>query len=128
MINFKNASHIKLKPITSEQIHEFLPKMLLEDETVLAAFQTVRDQLIFTTKRVVSINVQGLTGKKVDFTSIPYNRIQTFSVETVGLIDTDSELQICVATMGCIKFYFESGFDIISFNKTLSGLILNSSL
>jgi hypothetical protein len=124
MIDFKNASHIKLKPISVGEVNEFTLKMLLDDETIEAAFHTIRDQLIFTNKRIISIDIQGLTGKKIDFTSIPYSRIQTFSVETVGMIDVECELQICVASMGCIKFYFESGFDIISFNKIVSKFIL----
>jgi hypothetical protein len=124
MIDFKNAAHIKLKPIPIEEVNEFTNKMLLDDENIEAAFHTIRDQLILTNKRIISIDIQGLTGKKIDFTSIPYSRIQTFSVETVGVIDGDCELQICVSSMGCIKFYFESGFDIISFNKLVSKFIL----
>ena len=89
MIDFKNATFIKLKPIKIEEIIDIMPKMFLDGENVFAAFQTVRDQLVFTDKRIIAANVQGITGKKIDFTSIPYSRIQTFSVETAGLIDLD---------------------------------------
>ena len=81
MIDFKNGMLFKLKPIPEEEVHGGVRKLLIDDERIVSAFKTVRDQLVFTNKRIIAVNVQGLTGKKVDFTSIPYSRIQTGSVK-----------------------------------------------
>lgn len=96
----------------------------VEGETILSAFQTVRDQLVFTNKRIIAANVQGLTGKKVDYTSSPYSKIQTFSVETAGLLDLDCELEIYVSALGRIRFEIRGGFDIVAFNRVVSTYVL----
>ncbi|MCK9426030.1 MAG: PH domain-containing protein [Ignavibacteriaceae bacterium] len=124
MIDFKNATFLKLKPIKIEEIIDIMHKMFLDDENVFAAFKTVRDQLVFTDKRIIAANVQGITGKKIDFTSIPYSRIQTFSVETAGLIDLDCELEIFVSSIGPIHFDITGGFDIVAFSKLIGKYIL----
>ena len=54
--------------------------ILLPDDTILASFKSMRDGVVFTSKRVIAVNVQGLTGKKKDFTSMPDRAIQVFSV------------------------------------------------
>jgi len=120
MIDFKNATFLKLKPIPAEEIIDIMPKMFIENESVFAAFKTVRDQLVFTNKRIIAANVQGITGKKIDFTSIPYSKIQTFSVETAGLMDLDCELEIFVSSIGPIHFDITGGFDLVSFSKFIA--------
>ena len=94
MIDFQKSVLFKLEPIPAEQMLATINKFLLEEETVLSVFKTVRDQLVFTSKRIIAANVQGMSGKKVDYTSIPYSKIQTFSVETSGTLDRDCELEI----------------------------------
>ncbi|NMU26893.1 PH domain-containing protein, partial [Vibrio parahaemolyticus] len=66
-------------------------KFLIDGETIFAAFKTVRDQVVFTNKRVIAANVQGITGSKVDYTSLPYSKINAFSIETSGTFDLDCE-------------------------------------
>jgi len=90
----------------------------------LNVFQSVRDQLVFTNKRVIAANVQGITGKKVDYTSIPYSKIQTFSVETSGTFDMDCEIQLYISSLGKVKFEIKGGFDIVKFNKIISSYVL----
>jgi len=124
MIDFTKSVIFKLEPIKNEQILDPINKFLIEGETVLSAFKTIRDQLVFTNKRIISANVQGLTGKKIDYTSIPYSKIQTFSVETAGLLDLDCELEIYISSIGKIHFEIKGGFDIVSFNKVISNFVL----
>ena len=57
--------------------------------------------------------VQGLTGKKKDYTSLPYSKIQAFSVETSGVFDMDSELELWFSSIGLVKFEFSGGSDIV---------------
>ena len=124
MIDFKNSSVFKLKPIKQDQIREDFHKFLLDDEKVFASFKTVRDQVIFTNKRVISANVQGITGSKVDHTSIPYNKIQAFSVETAGTFDLDCEIEFYVSELGKARFEIRGQFDLVSFNKMISHCVL----
>lgn len=124
MIDFQKNAIFKLTPIPSEQILEPIKKFLIEGESVMTVFKTVRDQLVFTNKRIIAANVQGLTGKKVDYTSVPYSKIQTFSIETAGLLDLDSEIEIFISAVGKIRFEIRGNFDIVAFNKVISGFVL----
>lgn len=124
MIDFQKSILFKLQPIPAEEMIEAIKKFLLEEETVLSVFKTVRDQLVFTNKRIIAANVQGMSGKKVDYTSIPYSKIQTFSVETAGTLDRDCELDIYISSIGKIRFEIRGHFDIVAFNKILSEYVL----
>lgn len=84
----------------------------------------MRDGVVFTTKRIIAINVQGLTGKKRDMTSLPYSRIQAFSVETAGVMDLDSELELWFSGIGKIKFEFSGKTDITEICKMISQYVL----
>lgn len=46
--------------------------MLVTGENIIQCFQTVRDQVVFTDKRVIVVNVQGITGneKRLTFHTI----------------------------------------------------------
>ena len=124
MIDFKNSVIFKLSPVDKSKMLQPVNDFLIEGEEVLSVFKTVRDQLIFTNMRIIAANVQGVTGKKVDYTSIPYSKIQTFSVETSGVLDLDCELEIYINAIGKIKFEIKGGFDIVKFNKIISGYVL----
>lgn len=98
--------------------------MIVDGEEIFAEFVGIRDKVVFTNKRIISINVQGLTGKKKDFTSLPFSKIQAFSVETAGSLDLDCELELYYSGLGKVRFEFKGGFNIISFNKHISNYIL----
>lgn len=124
MIDFNNASFMKLKEVPIKDGEKLVAPMLVDGEEIFHAFKTIRDMVIFTNKRIISINVQGLTGKKKDFTSMPYSKIQVFSVETAGTFDIDSELTLWFSGVGKVKFEFNSNFDISAFNKLLGKYVL----
>lgn len=124
MIDFQKSVLFKLEPIPVDHILDPINKFLIEEEIVLSAFKTVRDQLVFTNKRIIAANVQGITGKKIDYTSIPYSKIQTFSVETSGVLDRDCELEIYISAIGKIRFEIRGSFDIVAFNKVISKYVL----
>ena len=79
---------------------------------------------MFTNKRIIAANVQGFTGKKIDYTSIPYSKIQTFSVETAGTLDLDCELEVYISAVGKVRFEIRGNFDIVAFNRTISEFVL----
>ena len=124
MIDFNSNSVFKLMPINRNEMLAPINQFLIEGETVLDVFKTIRDQVVFTNKRIIEANVQGFTGKKVDYTSIPYSKIQTFSVETAGTIDLDCELEVYISGLGKVRFEIRGSFDIVAFNRTISEFVL----
>jgi hypothetical protein len=84
-----HASEVSIDKITTE----FQP-ILLESERIEKAFRLIRDMLVFTNKRLILVNKQGLTGSKTDYQSIPYSSIKMFSKESAGIMDLDAELKI----------------------------------
>jgi hypothetical protein len=125
MIDFKSDSVFKLKPIDVSDAREDFHKFLIDGEEMFAAFKTIRDQVVFTNKRVIAANVQGLTGSKVDYTSLPFSKIQAFSVETSGTFDRDSEIELYLSSVGRVRFEIKGSFDLVSFNRYISQYVLN---
>ncbi len=124
MIDFQNAVFLKLRPVSNDAFETMVSPMLIEGEYILCAFQTVRDGVVFTNKRIFAINIQGLVGKKKDFTSLPYSKIQAFSVETAGVLDLDSELELWFAGMGKVRFEFISRADVPGICRMISTFVL----
>ena len=78
--------------VTPEETREDLEGILLPDEAVEVAFKVVRDLFVFTDKRLILVDKQGLTSRKVDYLVVPYRAITSYSIETAGTLDMDSEL------------------------------------
>ena len=95
MIDFNNSSFLKLRQVKPEEGEKAVASMLIDGEQVLSAYKSVRDCVVFTDKRAIAVNVQGMTGKKRDYTTMPYSKITSFSVETAGVMDIDCELMDC---------------------------------
>ena len=93
-INFNANSAWNLKPIPLDSVRGEVNGLLISGEEPVMAFHTVRDQLLFTNKRIISIDVQGITGKRKSYSSMPYSKIQFFSIQTAGFLELipDSEL------------------------------------
>lgn len=121
---FGDFNLMNLKEIGFDQIRPEASALLLDGEQAVAAFQTVRDQVIFTTHRVFVINVQGITGKKIAYFSYPYSKVQYFGIETAGLIDIDSEMTLAFANGARLTFDFKSKVDIRRICSLISGFIL----
>lgn len=124
MMDFNTESVVKLKPIDPTAVRSEFHKFLIDGETIVGAFKTVRDQLVFTTKRAIAANVQGITGSKVDYTSLPYSKIQAFSIETSGALDLDGEIEFYLSGLGKIRFEIRGSFDLVRFNKIISQQVL----
>lgn len=86
-----NASEVNIEKISGE----FQP-MLIPGEKIEKAYKLIRDMFVFTNKRLILVDKQGITGSKVDYQSIPYSSITKFSKESAGLLDLDAELKIWV--------------------------------
>ena len=124
MIDFKNGAVFKLKRNPSITNAPLVSPLLTEGELYIAEYKTIRDFVVFTNKRIIAVNVQGVTGKKKDFTTLPYSKIQAFSVETAGMLDFDSELELYFSGLGKVRFEFIGESDIIAIGKLISERIL----
>ncbi|HPU67260.1 MAG TPA: PH domain-containing protein, partial [Clostridiales bacterium] len=94
------------------------------DEEIIQCFKTIRGQVIFTNKRVLVVNVQGETGKKVAYFSYPYSKVQYFGVETAGLLDIDSELILAFNDGNRLQFDFKAQVDIARICSIISSFVL----
>ena len=124
MIDFDKQGTFKLRPVELQKVQGTVLPILLNGEQIIGSFQSIRDMIVFTDRRIIAINVQGLTGKKKDFTSMPYKKVQVFSVETAGTFDLDSELELWFSGVGKLKFEFTAGTDIAVLCRVISSYIL----
>lgn len=122
MIDFKNGVLFKLKQ-SNVNLSE-VSQLLVPGEQVISTYITIRDYVVFTDRRIISVNVQGVTGKKKDFTSLPYSKIQVFSVETSGVLDMDSELDMFFAGLGKVRFEFTGQSNIQQIGQLISNYVL----
>jgi len=125
MIDFENSSVFKLKSIELTDVREDFHKFIIDGELIFAAFKSIRDQVVFTNKRIITANVQGITGSKVDYTSLPYSKIQAFSVESSGTFDLDCEIEVYLSELGKARFELKGSFDLIQFNQHISQHVLS---
>ena len=125
-ISFNRESVFNLKPIPLQEVLGEVNGLLINGEQAVLAFKTVRDQLVFTNKRIISIDVQGITGTKKSFSSMPYSKIQFFSIQTPGFIELipDSELFIMFSNGYTAKFEFKGSTDIGMIGRMISEYVL----
>ncbi len=123
MIDFNNGSIIKLSKTSPDAAKDVLP-LLVPGEEMIGVYKAFRDYVVFTSKRIISVNVQGVTGKKKDYTTLPYSKVQVFSVETSGVFDMDSELELWFSGLGLVKFDFTGSSDIVTIGQLISTAIL----
>ena len=124
MIDFNNSAFFKLKKVANNTMANAVSGILIPGENIIGTYKGVRDYVVFTDKRVISVNVQGLTGKKQDFTSMPYSKISVFSVETAGTLDLDSELEMYFSGVGKVKFEFSGSCDIVEIGRIIGSFVL----
>jgi len=117
--NLMNLKSIDLKDVRTE-----VKNLIIDDEKIILAFQTIRDQVVFTNNRIFVINVKGVTGKKVAYFSYPYSKIQYYGIETAGFLDIDSELIVAFSNGHILQFDFKSNVDIRTISTLISKYIL----
>ncbi|GAA5142235.1 PH domain-containing protein [Thalassotalea piscium] len=122
MIDFNNKGFFKLKQ--NLEYADKVTELLLENEQIIDAYKSMRDGVVFTNKRIIAVNVQGLTGSKKDFTSLPYKNIVAYSVETSGTFDLDSELEIYFSSLGQVRFEFTGQTALLEISKIISEHLL----
>lgn len=111
--------------IDSARLQAELSQILTSTERVDKAYQLIRDLIVFTNKRLILIDKQGITGKKMEYHSIPYRSIIHFSIETSGHFDLDAELKIWISgNPEPIEKEFNSRLNIYEVQKVLAQYIM----
>ncbi|MBR3760829.1 MAG: PH domain-containing protein [Ruminococcus sp.] len=124
MIDFQNKLIFKLKQTDNSKYASIIAPLLIEGESIISTYSSMRDGVVFTNKRIMPINIQGITGTKKDISSLPYNKIQAFSVETAGTFDLDSELEVYFSSIGKVKFEFSGNCNITEIGSIISNFLL----
>ena len=117
---FGNASEVNINELKNE-----FGTILIPDEDIVAAFRIFRDKWVLTNKRLIMLDVQGVTGSKRDYHSIPYRSIDQFSVETSGTFDGDCEMKLWVKGMHePLKKEFKRDVDVKALQRILATYVL----
>lgn len=119
-----DANLMNLKEMSPKEVRREVFEFLVPGESIIQCFKTVRDQVIFTDKRVFVLNVQGVTGKKVSYFSYPYSKISYYGIETAGLMDIDSEMIMTFSNGTVLQFDFKSQVDIKTICMNIQRYIL----
>ena len=108
-----------------EDVQAEFDEYLLDDEIVEKSYILLRDLFVFTNKRILVIDKQGFSGKKIEFITIPYKNIRAFSVENAGTFDVEAELKLYVAGMPApLLKTFDKNTDIKGLQQTISKHVL----
>jgi hypothetical protein len=115
-----NASEVKI-----EEVHKEYAHILSPSERIEKAYRLIRDMFIFTNKRLILVDKQGMTGRKVEYHSIPYRSVTHFSIETAGHFDLDAELKIWVSGNHTpIQKQFNKSLNIYELQSVLAEYVL----
>jgi hypothetical protein len=107
--------------VSAEEIQKEFGPVLLEDEVVEAAFKIFRDKWVFTNRRLIMQDVQGLTGSKKSYHTLPYKAITQFSVETAGTLESDCDLKIWVSSQATpYTKELKKGTDVVGLQRMLA--------
>jgi len=116
-----NASTVDSAELQKEYQH-----LLIEGEQIELGFKLIRDMFIFTNKRLILVEKQGLTGSKLEYKSVTYKSITRFSIETAGTFDLEAELKIWVSgeQLPSIQKQFTKAVNVYDVQKVLATHIL----
>ena len=111
--------------VDGDKLQKELADVLVAGESVDSAYKVLRDTFVFTNKRLILIDRQGITGKKVEYLSVPYKSMVSFAVETAGTFDMDSELKIWISGQSApLQKTFSKGSNIVKVQQSLAKFLL----
>ena len=112
--------------VSPEELKKNYGQLLIAGEEIELGFKLIRDTFIFTNKRLILIDVQGLTGSKTEYLSVAYKSISKFSVETAGTFDLEAELKIWISseTIPSIKKKFNKSVNVYEVQNVLAHHVL----
>ncbi|SHG75798.1 PH domain-containing protein [Ferrimonas marina] len=124
-MGFLNALMGNASEVDLEELKEELEPLLASEEQLQLAYKVVRDLFVFTDKRLLLIDKQGMTGSKVSYHTVPFKSITSFRVETAGRLDMEAELKIWISGhKEPIEWELKRGTDVVGIQKALAELVL----
>lgn len=112
--------------VSPDDLLKLYGRLLTENEEIELGFKLIRDTFIFTNKRLILVDIQGITGSKTEYKSITYKSISRFSVETAGTFDLEAELKIWISSeqMPSITKKFNKSVNVYDVQKVLAFHVL----
>lgn len=112
---------------TVDELNKEFGNLLTDNEQIEIGFKLFRDVFIFTNKRLILVDKQGITGRKIDYLSVVYKSISRFSIETAGHFDLDAELKIWISSEAnpSVSKKFNKQVNIYDLQKVLANHVLN---
>ena len=112
--------------VSSEKLNVKYKRLLISGEEIELGFTLMRDIFMFTNKRLILIDIQGLTGSKIEYRSLPYKHISRFSLETSGTFDLDAELKIWISSenIPSVSKKFNKSIDVYEVQKYLADKVM----
>ncbi len=112
--------------VSNDKLHSEYAQLFIESEIIEIGFKLIRDTFIFTNKRLIIVDKQGVTGRKTEYLSVPYKGISRFSIETAGTFDLDAELKIWISSEQnpSIQKKFNKSVNVYDVQKILAKYVL----
>lgn len=112
--------------VSQEDLKKNFGQLLIAGEDIELGFKLIRDTFIFTNKRLIVVDVQGLTGSKIEYLSVAYKSISKFSIETAGTFDLDAELKIWISSeaLPSIRKKFNKSVNVYDVQNVLANHVL----
>ena len=125
-MEFRDKPMQNLVRIKEKDVCKNVQAMLLEGETIVGAYKTVRDQAVFTSHRIFMVDMQGVTGTRQEIFVLPYRKVQHFGIQTAGFGDPlqTSELTLCFADAHEAKVGFIGQEELLAVARAISRCIL----
>lgn len=125
-MEFRDKPMQNLVRIKEKDVCKNVQAMLLEGETIVGVYKTVRDQAVFTSHRIFMVDMQGVTGTRQEIFVLPYRKVQHFGIQTAGFGDPlqTSELTLCFADAHEAKFGFIGQEELLAVARAISRCIL----
>lgn len=109
----------------TKKFHSEYGKMLADGEIIEVGIIVLRDTFLFSNKRLILVEIQGISGKQIEYLSIPYNKITKFSIQTGGSFDLDAELKLWIGSDSIpIEKKFNKDVNIYEVQKVLASHVL----
>ena len=113
MIKLELLTKFSVNDITTEpDVRAKFGPLIKNEETIHLAYKSTRDRVVFTDSAIITMDVQGITGSKKEYRVFPYSKISSFSVETAGTFDGDSDFKIWVSGVGVFEIKFHKKLNI----------------
>ena len=112
-------------PLSTKKFHTEFGQLLVDGEIIDAGFVVMRDTFLFTNKRLIIVEVQGISGRQLEYLSIPYGKIKKFSIQTGGSFDLNAELKIWIGNdTAPFEKHFNQEQSVYDVHKVLATHIL----